>query len=303
MRSALGKGLGALISDETAATVRSSTVTVTSTPENTVLSLPIDSVKPNRDQPRHVFPEDSLNDLAASIREKGVIQPILVSPRADGTYEIIAGERRWRASQIAGLKEIPALVRAGSESERFQIALIENVQREDLNPMDQANGYARLMEEFKMTQEDIAKVIGKDRTVIANTVRLLTLPEVIRNAITEGKISSSHARALVAVNDPVAQLGLFKRIQEEGLSVRATEKAVAEHKHVMVKGHIRGAAGAAKAPEARLLEEDLQRSLKRKVELQTASPHATKGWLRLEFYSLDDLDQLTDRLKKAGQST
>ncbi len=302
MRSALGKGLSALISDETAATVRSSTVTVTATPQNTVLTLPITSVKPNPDQPRRVFAEDSLNDLAASIREKGILQPILVSPRADGTYEIIAGERRWRASQKAGLKEIPALVRAGSESERFQIALIENVQREDLNPMDQANGYVRLMEEFKMTQEDIAKVIGKDRTVIANTVRLLTLPEQIRQAITEGKISASHARALVAVSDPVAQLGLYKRILDEGLSVRATEQAVALHKHVSVKGHVRGATGTAKSPEARLLEEDLQRTLKRKVELQTASPHATKGWLRLEFYSLDDLDQLLEQLKKSGQS-
>jgi len=294
MRSALGKGLDALISKAPA-------IPNPETPK-TVSELPINQVRPNPKQPRKVYVQSALDELTESIRQKGVLQPILVAPLSDGTYEIIAGERRWRASQTAGLTTIPAVIRAGTENERFQMALIENMQREDLNPLEQAEGFARLAGEFQMTQEQIAAVIGKNRTVVTNTLRLLTLPEAIRGALSAGELSASHARSIAALEDPVAQQTLFKRIVEENLSVRAVEQAVREHRQVAVRGHIRGtaAAPAPKPPEVRAIEEDLQRTLTRKVELQTSGTEAKKGWLKLEFYSLDDLDHLIAQLKRVS---
>lgn len=229
-----------------------------------------------------------------------MLQPILLSPAPDGTYEIIAGERRWRAAQRVGLASIPAVVKSGSENERFQMALIENIQREDLNPMEQAEGFARLTTEFSMTQEQIATVMGKDRAVVANTLRLLNLPDQMRMALQEGKISASHGRSLAAIEDSIARSVLFKRITDENLSVRAVEQAVRDHKQVAVRGHVRGATPAVKPPEVKAIEEDLQRNLTRKVELQTLGADAKKGWLKLEFYSLDDLDHLIAQLKRAS---
>jgi len=167
MRSALGKGLDALISDQTPAAAADA--------QKPISDIPMDRIRPNPKQPRRVWSDSALKDLTDSIRQHGVLQPILLSPSTDGNYEIIAGERRWRAAQRVGLSVIPAVVKSGSENERFQMALIENIQREDLNPMEQAEGFSRLAEEFKMTQEQIATVIGKDRAVIANTLRLLNL--------------------------------------------------------------------------------------------------------------------------------
>jgi ParB family chromosome partitioning protein len=297
MRSALGKGLEALISGETAAAVE--------TPEQPqaqgIRELPIAHIRPNPKQPRQRYTETTLAELAQSIKQRGVLQPILVSPNADGSYEIIAGERRWRAAQRAGLTSIPAVIRAGTENERFQMALIENIQREDLNPLEQARGFQRLATEFNMTQDLIASAVGKDRSVIANTLRLLALPETMQTALSEGKLSASHARSLAAVEDSTAQQTLFKRIIDEELTVRAVEQAVREHKQVPVKGHVRGATGPAKAPEVKALEDDLQRTLARKVELQRSSPDAKKGWIKLEFYSLDDLDHLVSQLKRGSQ--
>jgi len=295
MRIALGKGLDALISEETAASVASTEK------QPTVSEIPLNRIQSNPKQPRQVYSESSLNELAQSIRQRGVLQPILVSPSTDGNYEIIAGERRWRAAQRAELTTIPAVVRSAPELERFQMALIENIQREDLNPLEQAQGFTRLMNEFNMTQEAIAATIGKDRAVIANTVRLLNLPAVMQSALSEGKISASHGRALASLEDPAAQQSLFKRILDEELSVRAVEQAVRDHKQVPVKGHIRAAAGQAKSPDTKALEEDLQRALSRKVELQTIGPASKKGWIKLEFYSLDDLDHLVAQLKRISQ--
>jgi ParB family chromosome partitioning protein len=291
VRSALGKGLDALISGETAAAVASTEK------RSAVSELPIEQIKANPRQPRQVYAQGALEELAASIRESGVLQPILVAPTADGNYEIIAGERRWRASKLAGLKTMPAVVKSATDAERFQMALIENIQREDLNPLEQARGFSRLAAEFQMTQEAIAKVMGKDRAVIANTLRLLNLSEEMQAALTDGAISASHARSLVAVEDLIARQDLFKRIIDDKLSVRAVEEAVRHQKQIAVKGHVRGAVPA-KSPEARALEEDLQRTLTRKVELQTSGPAAKKGWLKLEFYSLDDLDHLIAQLKR-----
>ena len=296
MKTVLGKGLDALISDETAASVEAAPGKSAD-----VSTIPLDRIRPNPQQPRKVYKQEALVELTASIAQRGVLQPILVSASSDGSYEIIAGERRWRAAKRAGLTEIPAIIKTAPDVERFQMSLIENIQREDLNPLEQANGFVRLINEFHMTQVDIAAIIGKDRTVVANTVRLLNLPSEMRQALFEGKITASHARALVAMEDPTAQVSLFKRILEDDLSVRSVESAVRAHKQIAVKGHVRSAAGQAKSSETKALEEDLQRVLARKVELQPAGPTSKKGWIKLEFYSLDDLDHLVAQLKRTAQ--
>ena len=168
MRSALGKGLNALLSEETVASVTAATASAAP-----VSVLSIDKIHSNPKQPRRTFSEEALADLVASIKAKGILQPVLVAPTEGGTYEIIAGERRWRAAQRAGLKEVPVVIKSGTEIERFEMALIENLQREDLNPIELAQGFKRLQEEFQLTQEAIAQVVGKDRTVVANMLRLL----------------------------------------------------------------------------------------------------------------------------------
>lgn len=292
MRSALGKGLDALISQDTVNSVAATPAK--SVPTSTIA---IAKIKANPKQPRRKFDEQALNDLAASIKEKGVLQPILVAALSDGNFEIIAGERRWRAAQRAGLKEIPAVVKNASETERFELALIENIQREDLNPIEQALGYKRLQEEFGMTQEKIASVIGKDRAVIANTLRLLNLSDAMQDALQSGKISAGHGRALAAIDDDAARDALFQRILVESLPVRTVEQAVREHKNKPAR---QAPEGEKKSAEIRAIEEDLQRVLARKVEFQIANAQAQKGWLRLEFYSLEDLEHLISHLKKGA---
>jgi ParB family transcriptional regulator, chromosome partitioning protein len=298
-RPALGKGLSALISEETVASVATERE---ATKESGPLLLPLSQIKPNPNQPRKKFSEESIAELAASIKERGVLQAILVAAVSDGSYLIVAGERRWRAAQKAGLKEIPAIVKEASEPEQFQMALIENIQREDLNPVEQAQGYQRLQNEFNMTQEKIAQVIGKDRAVIANTLRLLNLPDEMRQALVDGKISAGHGRALAALDDPAARDALYRRTISENLPVRAVEQAVRVHKQPSAREHVRtaGYEPKPKSPEARAIEEELQRALGRKVEMQIARSPSLKGWIRLEFYSLDDFDRLIAQLKKAA---
>jgi ParB family chromosome partitioning protein len=291
MRAALGKGLSALISDDTVASVEAKAA-ADAAPSH----IPLSEIHPNPKQPRRHFDESALAELSASIKEKGVLQPILVAQTAEHAYEIIAGERRWRAAQRAGLTQIPAVLRSGTESERFEMALIENIQRQDLNPLEQAQGYLRLQEEFGMTQEKIAVAVGKDRAVVANTLRLLHLPAPIQQALAEGKISAGHARALVSVEDAEAQTALFERILAEALPVRGLEQAVRAHKGAAKKA---AAPATPKSAEVKTIEETLQHTLGRKVELHAAGA-AHQGWIKLEFYSLDDLDALLAQLKKAG---
>jgi len=286
MRSALGKGLNALISDETVASVSAAV-----SAGQPLSVLPMEKIRSNPKQPRRTFSEEALADLVASIKQKGILQPILVAPTEGGTYEIIAGERRWRAAQRAGLKEIPVCIKSGSESERFEMALVENLQREDLNPIELAEGFKRLQEEFQLTQEEIAQVVGKDRAVVANTLRLLGLPEEIQQALREGAITAGHAKGLLAVDNAAAQKALFAQILSDHLTVRHVEQAARDH-----KGKKSPIAAPAKAPEIRALEEDLQRALTRKVEIHTSASH--KGWIKLEYYSLDDFDALANQLKK-----
>jgi ParB family chromosome partitioning protein len=295
MRSALGKGLDALISEDTAASV--SAPAVNGSPRQ----LPILQLQPNPAQPRHHFDDAALQELTASIQARGVLQPILVTPLSDGKYEIVAGERRWRAAQRAGLRDVPVTVQNIDERERFALALIENIQREDLNPIEQAEGYRKLQNDFGWTQEKIAETVGKDRAVVANLMRLLNLPDEIRAALVEGTISAGHGRALAALDDATAQNELFRRIVAENLPVRQIEEAVRAHKKVRVRAHLRSDVSPSENSEARAIEEELQRVLTRKIELHVSNKTSQKGWIRLEFYSLDDLDALIAQLKKAGQ--
>ncbi len=294
MRSALGKGLDALISDDAVANVSSASAKEAAASHTLSIAL----IRPNPKQPRRTFAEDSLSDLVASIQQKGILQPIVVSPTEGGTYEIIAGERRFRAAERAGLKEIPVVIRAASEAERFEMSLIENLQREDLNPIDLALGFQRLQEEFQLTQEAIAQVVGKGRAVVANTLRLLGLSDDIKLAIQEGKISGGHAKALLAVEDPAAQHALFEQILADGLTVRHVEGAARDHKKGKKPEHLRTAGYESRPPEIKTMEEELQRALTRKVEIHTAGASSQTGWIKVEFYALDDFDAITNHLKK-----
>ena len=189
------------------------------------LELKISEIEPNRDQPRKAFDEEQLEELADSIRKYGVLQPLLVQKKGE-SYEIIAGERRWRAAKLAGLKMIPAVIREYSPQQAMEIALIENVQREDLNPIEEAQAYQRLMQEFSLKQEEIAERVSKNRTTITNCMRLLNLAPEVQQMLIEGRIASGHARALLAVADPYQQLELAKKVELERMSVREVEKAV-----------------------------------------------------------------------------
>lgn len=213
-RQVLGRGLSALLDPTSSNEATQEDIT----PH----SLPVDTIIPGKNQPRYSFSEEDLESLCLSIQEKGVLQPILVRRllSQNGKYEIVAGERRWRAAQKAGLSEIPVILKDFTDREALEVGLLENIQRQDLNPIEEAEGYRRLAEEFNHTQESLSRTLGKSRSHIANTLRLLTLPKKIRDYLTEGKLSSSHARALVSADDPEKLADL---ILEQGLSVRQTE--------------------------------------------------------------------------------
>ena len=218
--SRLGRGLAALIGDmATAEGVRGSELPATEG-QGGVRRVPVGAIVANRLNPRHEFDADQLEELTSSIREKGVMQPLLVRPAGPNQFEIIAGERRWRAAQRAGLHEIPVLVREVDDKEALELAIIENVQRVDLNPLEEAQGYGQLIDQFSYTQQDLAQVIGKSRSHVANTLRLLRLPEDVRGMLARGELTAGHARTLITADDPA---GLARRIVSQGLSVREAE--------------------------------------------------------------------------------
>jgi ParB family chromosome partitioning protein len=255
-----------------------------------VLSLPIEDLDRDERQPRQKFDSLKLEELASSIRTRGIVQPILVR-RDEGRYRIIAGERRWRAAQLAGLKEVPAIVREASEKEAFEIALIENLQREDLNPIEEAEGYRRLIDEHGLTQESVAARVGKDRSSVANALRLLNLPEKVKAALLEGSLGMGHARALLGLAEDEAICRAADQVVGQKLSVRAAEQLVRKLK----EGNHPEAAKAKKQESAqvRSLVEQLQRSLGTKARL---IDRGGKGRIELDFFSYDDLDRLLDRL-------
>lgn len=260
--------------------------------KNEVVTLRISQIEPNRSQPRRSFNEDALEELAKSIRTHGVLQPILVRPMLHGGYQIVAGERRYRASRLAGLTEMPAIVRELTDSETMQIALIENLQRRDLTPLEEAEGYRTLIEEFGFSQEDVARTVGKSRSAVANTLRLLNLPDGVKELVDNGKLSAGHARALLALEDDAKIPETAKRMADSGMSVREAEKLVkslnAEKKPAKKS--------TSKAPviykECELV---LAEELGMKVTVQPGKA-AGQGTLCVEFYSEEDLLRLTKLL-------
>ena len=298
----LGKGLDALIPASTGG-VRtgvkrtSATAEANATPEKekgTETMVKITMVEPNREQPRKTFDEEALNELAESIKQFGLLQPILVQDRKDH-YEIIAGERRWRASKIAGLKEVPVIIKDLTEQEIVEISLIENIQRENLNPIEEALAYKKLLNEFNLKQEEVAERVSKSRTAVTNSMRLLKLDEEVQQMVIDEKISTGHARALLAIEEKEQQIAVANKIVDEKLSVRDIEKLV-KNMNKPAKEKKSAANGARGVDYIYLdIEEKLKESLGTKVSV-TAKENGA-GKIEIEFYSNDDLERLLDILK------
>ncbi len=284
-KRALGRGLSALIPQAGAVPVQPTTPD-----KGGILRLPIESVRRDNDQPRKSFDEEKLKELADSIKTQGLIQPILVRKEA-GSYRLIAGERRWRAAQLAGLQEIPAIVREASDGEAFELALVENLQRTDLNPIEEALGYKRLMEEFKLTQEQVSLRVSKDRSSVANSLRLLSLPDEVKQMLSNGEINMGHARALLGIPKVPELVELARKVSAQRLSVRETERLVKERKE---EPEPKRSAGKM-SPQVRSVVEELQRLLGTKVRL---SDRGGKGTLEIDYFSYEDLDRLLGLMRK-----
>lgn len=261
------------------------------------VTVPISKIRRNHHQPRKTFKDESLRELADSIRNQGLIQPLVVKPvkNSEGKteeYELVAGERRWRACQMAGLNDVPVSIKNVNDREQLQIALVENLQREDLNPIEEAYAYKKLMEEFQLTQEELSRILGKARTVIANTLRLLNLSQMLQDAVSSGTISAGHARSLVSMNDENLQKEVAEKIAKEHLTVRDVERIVSELKGTHSKKiRIR----EKKDPEIRQLEESLQKILGTRVEIKVRGKgKSIKGSIKISYFSLDDLERLAE---------
>jgi ParB family transcriptional regulator, chromosome partitioning protein len=283
--SGLGRGLSALLQDEAAADI----APVRSRRGNR--EVPIESLHANSFQPRTIFDEQALKELADSISEHGIMQPILVrpSPEDPDSYEIIAGERRWRAAQKARLHQVPVVIRSLSDLEALELALIENIQREDLSPVDEAKGFRRLMDDFGHRQEDIAKTVGKSRPYVANLLRLLTLPAAVQDMLNEGQLSVGHARALITTDDPI---GLAKTIVAQGLSVRAAESLAQDHSSARKTKPQKGA--ARKDADTRALEARVSQQIGLAVSIDHKGPKG--GKVVVKYKTLEQLDSLLETL-------
>ena len=284
----LGRGLSALMADVAPDSGGEST----NAPRRADQTVPIERIRPNPDQPRRRFSEDDLNDLAASIKEKGVIQPLIVRSRDGGDYEIVAGERRWRAAQMAQLHELPVVVREFDDVEVLEVAIIENIQRADLNAIEEAAGYKQLMEKFGHTQEKMAEALGKSRSHIANLVRLLQLPEDVVDLVREGTLSAGHARALITAGAPSS---LASIILKKGLSVRQTEALVKKSNQEIEDWKAgkppKEKVASGKDADTKALEGDLSAALGMKVEVNHKGDQES-GQVVVNYKSLDDLDEI-----------
>ncbi len=277
MKTALGKGLSALIPEK----------------EKTsdIQELDIDRIVPNEFQPRRVFRDKALQELVASIKENGIIQPVIVRKTANNLFQLIAGERRWRAARIAGLGSLPSIVKEATPAKALEIALIENIQREDLNPIETADAFQRLISDFNLTHEDISKKVGKDRATVTNYLRILKLPSDIRKWIAEGSLSIGHAKALLQIEDPNLQIDTARKIIHSGLSVREAE-ALSKRPHSSRSSG--PGSPARKDPQTASLEEKLMHSLGTKVRLLHKGKKG--GKLEISYYSLEELDRLLEIL-------
>ncbi len=288
-RSTLGRGLASLI-PEAREDVDSPRAALAS---GAVVQIPIDEIKANPMQPRRRFDPETLAELTASVREQGIIQPILLRPK-DGAYEIVAGERRYRAACKAGLRTVPAIIRRVDRAESLEIALIENIMREDLNPVDEAEAYRDLIEEFGYTQEELSRRVGKDRSTISNQLRLLKLPEEILDALARGAVTMGHGRALLGLAETGAEamLEAFARVVADSLSVRQTEELVRKTRQGRLK---RATAGELPAPLVDL-QDRLARHLGTRVKVKPRA-RGEGGKLVLEYYTRQDLDRLVERIE------
>ena len=278
-RQVLGKGLGALIPEKPSSDFEG---------KKTFQVCGIEEIQPNPYQPRKAFGNGKLQELVSSIREKGILQPLVVRRKGDH-FELIAGERRWRAAQKAGVKDVPILIREVQEAEILELSLIENIQRENLNPIEEAEAFKGLMDQFHLTQEEISRKVGKDRTTVTNTLRLLKLPQEIKQSLVEGLISMGHARAFLSLEGADKQRMALKKLLSVGLSVRQTENLV---KRLQGKSHV---AHSKKDREWNPLVEELQRALGTKVRIVG---RGKRGRIEIEFYSPGELDRILDLLRR-----
>ena len=282
-KQVLGRGLDALIGD----------VEVSDLEPGPFFYCDIDLIRPNPYQPRRRFPDQELKDLSRSIKEQGIIQPLVVRRVSTG-YELIGGERRWRATRVAGVKQVPVVVKDVSGSEMLEIALVENTQREDLNPLERADAYYRLIKEFGLTQQEVAKRVGQDRSTVANFLRLRNLPKPIQADIINNTLSMGHARALLGAGNPAQQKEAWRRIVSQNLSVRAAEALVKRLKDRKPTKARRAGARTSEDIYLESLADDLSRHLGTRVRIVR---RRDRGRLEIEFYSNEDLDRLIARLK------
>jgi ParB family chromosome partitioning protein len=281
-RLALGKGLGALLPEFGQAESKA------------LLYCGIEEIVPNPSQPRKHFDESKLQELAESVREKGILEPLLVR-RTDQGYELIVGERRWRAAQKAGLREVPVLVKEVEGREAFEISLIENLQREDLNPVEEAEAYKHLIEEFSISQDDLSKRIGKDRTTITNTLRLLKLPLEVRNQLLQNRITSGHARALLSLENRERQKELCALIMKKGLSVREAERLAKQWAAKFQKTTPSVKRKGDLESQLRNLEDSLRKCLGTKVRI---TQKGNKGKIEIEYFSHEELERIVEAILK-----
>lgn len=278
-KQALGKGLGALIPDLTTLDDREKKALGIS-------EIELDKIVPNEYQPRKVFDDAKLKELAASIREQGVIQPVIVH-RVGSQYGLVAGERRWRAARLAGLRTVPALVKEATKRELIEQALIENIQREDLNPLEAAEAFKRLQDEFRLTQEDLAKRVGKERSTITNFLRLLGLPKEVKQALSSGGLNMGHAKAILGLERSRDQVQAADIIMKKGLSVREAEVLAARLKNPLKEKKVRI------SNELKSLEERLKKALGTKVSIAS---RAKGGKIVIEYYSNEELDRILEKI-------
>ena len=274
-KSGLGRGIDAIFTDNSVEELSAT---------SGAIKVKLIDIEPNRDQPRKQFDDDALNDLANSIAQHGVLQPLLVRPMSDGTYQLVAGERRWRASRIAGLSEVPVIIKDLTDAQVAELALVENLQRENLNPMETAKGFKELQDKFQYTQEHISEIIGCSRSAVANALRLLSLSEEIQEMVLLGEISAGHAKALLIAEDEEYRLSLAKLVVKEGLSVRDTERLARKGG---ASSH--GKKARKRNPYYDEVEIALSDVLKRKVKVTKSSK---KGSLEIEFFDDADLKKL-----------
>jgi len=282
-KGGLGRGLGSLIPTSSEKKPMGEAGGKPKPSGREIADIPIEDIVPNPEQPRESFSHEEMEELISSIKEHGILQPLIVSPK-DDKYEIVAGERRWRASKAAEMRTVPAIVRTVKEQQKLELAVIENVQRQDLNPIEEARAYKKLADEFNLTQEQVAKKVGKSRPQVANFIRLLELPLEIQEAVASGEIPYTQARTLLALDSPRAQMKLFRKIVRGKMTVRDTEESVSTKKPK---------SKTVKDPNLSAREDDLRSALGTKVEIKK---HADGGQIIIEYYSEEELDGIIKKL-------